>query len=975
MESSGPLATAQFPAETPSIPFALPPPVASNTITTTTTTTTATFEEKKDPRFSFEFGEPEKEQPIVTENASNEPTNEPSLENAPAVTAQDDLPDGLAQLAVDTALKMESSLDPPVDLSYSNMDDLESYAAEAAAPVPQDAPMQAYAKLEFPDGQFYVHTLAVELGRDKQAERQRMRQARLQRRARKEQARRVQEQENVEAEAESESGQSRKKETQAMSNISESGGIVGVNVYPDSDESSRPSRRRKRKPYLSNDSSQSQSIAPANLHTLGNDPPFTENLFDDPFADKDSFSAEGVKGLDIVFKLPDNARDDEQAEDEGDEGEEELYGSESPLSEAQSPQSTPDPGRRSIPIEDFSDASSADDVPLRIKHKHKRPKSPKREKKQHVIKLKLKRPGDPVKLAQKKEKAAKAGKQPSKSGKEKSEKPGKPERGEKAEKADKQEALERVEKVEKAEKPKSKPKPAGTPDAAPKTEEAKRAAEQNEIQVESKATESATPATSAPPPTAAVASAPAPTPPNIPAELPAGSILAGLAPEEIPQKRKGPGRPPKNGVMSKRDEAIIKRKKKELQKLGLEIPPLGELLAMARAEGATKKDPKPDDGKDEDKDTPKPSIEIDPTLMNQNIDATPTAQAKSEASAQLDKSPGEKADAKPKRVAKSPSPQKPESEYTEEELRKPAQTYVVLIHEALSKSPTGIMDLQQIYDAMQKMYPFYKYRCQTHGWQSSVRHNLISSDAFEEAGKIGKGRLWKINPNVSIDKEKKRKAPTPPPERPTYQYPYTNGGQYPYGAPSNAPPAYGQPYRHNPYGNPYGPPTVNGVRPPGAPVPPRPGAYYSPYASNPQGPNQDSVYGPPSRPPYGAPGHFGPQLPPPPNGANPAAPNQSGSLNAPHPPATSPPQPHPQQADEQLSRQPSGTPQPQQTGLGSERTIEAIMDYHKVYISKFPNEEQEKARNLLGKRLDDISTNRKTMDHSQAKKKSTSGRQ
>ncbi|KAF2726307.1 winged helix DNA-binding domain-containing protein, partial [Polychaeton citri CBS 116435] len=80
-----------------------------------------------------------------------------------------------------------------------------------------------------------------------------------------------------------------------------------------------------------------------------------------------------------------------------------------------------------------------------------------------------------------------------------------------------------------------------------------------------------------------------------------------------------------------------------------------------------------------------------------------------------------------------------------EELKKPTQTYIILIDEALRNHPTGIMDLQEIYDKICKRYPYYKYRANTTGWQSSVRHNLISCERFVEAGKQGKGRLWKID--------------------------------------------------------------------------------------------------------------------------------------------------------------------------------------------------------------------------------------
>jgi hypothetical protein len=483
---------------------------------------------------------------------------------------------------------------------------------------------------------------------------------------------------------------------------------------------------------------------------------------------------------------------------------------------------------------------------------------------------------------------------------------------------------------------------------------------------------------------------PSQTPPAVPTDLPPGSILAGLAPEEIPQKRKGPGRPPKNGVMSKRDEAIIKRKTKELQKLGMVVPPLAELLALARAEGGstTKKDSKPEDGREGEHLSQ--SVEIDPALMaiQEHNNATPSAEVKTEGGFMVAQPTPDKDANKPKRIVKSPSPQKPESEYTEEEHKTPTQTYVVLSHEALSKAPTGVMDLQQIYDAMQKMYPWFKYRSTTHGWQSSVRHNLISSEAFEEAGKIGKGRLWKINPNVSIDKEKKRKAPTPPPDNRQQQqpqYPYYPNNQYPYGHP--AAPAYGAYARPSPYGTPYGPPTVQNVARPPVPTPQqKPGTYYSPYASTTPGTAAaGSPYGPPSRGPYAPypqpprpPGNSygGPPQPSPAQPGQPQAPGQQGQAPAPPQGQSQQAQPQPGQAPQPPPGQPyqpmnnqapgpsNGQPPPprpvmasapgqalplphNQSGITSEKMIDNIMDYHKRYLSNFSGPEQDKHRAIF----------------------------
>jgi hypothetical protein len=999
----------------------------------------------------------------------------------------------------------------PADLA------LASYEAEEAAPV-QDAqndPMQAFAMLQFPDGDFYVNTYAVELGRDLNA-------AKFQRKAGRKHKMKLNR--DVQMEQDAEMNLDDEGRNIARSNVSESGGIVGVNIEYDSEENEE-SKRRKRKQFRSTNSS--HSVDPtsllANPYDLAldwqpqQDKPFEyecpfipihpqagqsfKNIsrkhirieynlqkaywemlvngrngvfHDDTHVDRGSLvklhhgSEILIQGITLIFKLPDNARN----EDEEEEPVHILSDTDSSLSDLDSVASV------TFGHDYEEEEVSSEDEPLRLKRpvqKEERPrrivklkfklkrnfpavaglpvekedkkekekeKEKKREKEKEKEKEKVKekekeKEKEPEKEKEKapekakvkekekdkerekdndKEKEKEKERRPSKSGKQ-SIKTDKPPRVEKAVK------MPRTPKVDKVVPPVQKvPLPQKTEPVEPvqkpmeaepaeKTIVTPKQPEYIPPIFEDTRRESAISTTEMPPPSQpydiqtsiepdsyealqALQITPSQTPPAVPTDLPPGSILAGLAPEEIPQKRKGPGRPPKNGVMSKRDEAIIKRKTKELQKMGMIVPPLAELLALARAEGGstTKKDSKPEDGREGEHLSQ--SVEIDPALMaiQEHNNATPSAEVKTEGGLLVAQPTPDKDANKPKRIVKSPSPQKPESEYTEEELKKPTQTYVVLIHEALSKAPTGVMDLQQIYDAMQKMYPWFKYRSTTHGWQSSVRHNLISSEAFEEAGKIGKGRLWKINPNVSIDKEKKRKAPTPPPDNRQAQqpqYPYYPNNQYPYGHP--AAPAYGAYARPSPYGTPYGPPTQNVARPPVPSPQQKPGTYYSPYASTtPGAAAAGSPYGPPSRGPYAA---AYPQPPrpagntyggPPAQPGQPQAPAQQGQApappqgqsqqpqsqpgQAPHPPPGQPYQPTNNQAPGPPNGQPpyaaQGQPPPprpvmapapgqpaslphNQSGITSEKMIDNIMDYHKRYLSNFQGPEQDKHRAIF----------------------------
>ncbi|KAK3686401.1 hypothetical protein LTR37_019874 [Vermiconidia calcicola] len=313
-----------------------------------------------------------------------------------------------------------------------------------------------------------------------------------------------------------------------------------------------------------------------------------------------------------------------------------------------------------------------------------------------------------------------------------------------------------------------------------------------------------------------------PSPPTAPPTIDPSSALANVPVGELPEKRKGPGRPPKNGLVSKRDQAMVAKRTRDYEKRGEKPPPYDMLVAMVRRENKIKEQQQ----KMAANGTPidasvMPSIEAESGPLPQ-----PTAYPSTEVGAQMSTTPAEparKGSPKPKRTAKSPSPFKPEADYTEEELKKPTGTYVHLLNEVLEEHPEGQADLQEIYDRLMKRWPYYKYRVNTTGWQSSVRHNLLQHDRFKESGKSGKGKFWAINPDVPMEKEKKRKM-TPPIRGPMHN------GQF-------IPPhlQFGQAQ----YGNPYAPHNQNGqphfnAGPHQGPS----GAYYSPYA----GPGQHGAH-------------------------------------------------------------------------------------------------------------------------------------
>lgn len=344
------------------------------------------------------------------------------------------------------------------------------------------------------------------------------------------------------------------------------------------------------------------------------------------------------------------------------------------------------------------------------------------------------------------------------------------------------------------------------------------------------------------------------SPPVVPINLEPGSVLADLAPEQMPEKRKGPGRPPKNGLLSKRDESGVKRKRREYERRNEPIPDLNTLLAEVRheqrqrdlqAKAAARGEQPPD--------LPMPSIESSARPTIEGGAQMPPRDSQGQESQTPLPNDAMLAFAQARPRQRSPSPIKPETEFTEEDLKKPSMTYIYIIDEILSSIEGGQADLQTIYDKIQKRWPYYKYRVGSIGWQSSVRHNLLSCERFVDAGKSGKGKFWRINFDHPLD-NKKRKSP-PPPNRPM------QNGQMP--------PPYGQPgYPGN-----YGQSNCNGQQPYNGQ-----GNYYSPY---PGGPNGQP---PPGQAPNGQ--YGGPQGGPSPHQMN---------GGAPHPP--------PQPAETPLTRQ------------------------------------------------------------------------
>ncbi|KAF2672692.1 hypothetical protein BT63DRAFT_450718 [Microthyrium microscopicum] len=238
----------------------------------------------------------------------------------------------------------------------------------------------------------------------------------------------------------------------------------------------------------------------------------------------------------------------------------------------------------------------------------------------------------------------------------------------------------------------------------------------------------------------------------------------------VPAKKKGPGRPPKDGVMSKRERQSLLKAYKDSDPDG-KLKPEEILARIAESRKA-----------DKDRKNSKGELVVDG-------DATTKEGSK----------------AKSSRPEHTPPPERKMEDYTPEELARPTENYIIVIYQILQAHPEQKMNLQQIYAAIEQKYPYFKFCAGTTGWQSSVRHNLGQGKTFQKVERDGKGWLWAVSPGITLEslKEKKRKT-TPPQFHPPHHPPVAAGysgynashpGSYPNmanGAPATGYPMQGQ---------------------------------------------------------------------------------------------------------------------------------------------------------------------------------------
>ncbi|CEJ93112.1 Putative Forkhead domain-containing protein [[Torrubiella] hemipterigena] len=206
---------------------------------------------------------------------------------------------------------------------------------------------------------------------------------------------------------------------------------------------------------------------------------------------------------------------------------------------------------------------------------------------------------------------------------------------------------------------------------------------------------------------------------------------------QIPKKR-GPGRPPKNGIMSKREQRLLKKQQQEMAKKTLpQAPPVEP--PIKRKVGRPRKHPLPENANPEKRKYKPRKPKEDGA---EGSDAERRAKEKKEKKAR----------------PKSPPLELKIEDYTEEQLQKPNKNYGVLIDETLTAAGPDGLTLKQIYKRICQRYPWFYFHTETKGWESSVRHNLIGNEAFK---KDETTNLWSRVPGVELDAGKKRKASSP----------------------------------------------------------------------------------------------------------------------------------------------------------------------------------------------------------------------
>ncbi|EGT49521.1 CBN-FKH-9 protein [Caenorhabditis brenneri] len=72
-----------------------------------------------------------------------------------------------------------------------------------------------------------------------------------------------------------------------------------------------------------------------------------------------------------------------------------------------------------------------------------------------------------------------------------------------------------------------------------------------------------------------------------------------------------------------------------------------------------------------------------------------------------------------------------------ENLKRPMISYKDMIVDALRRSPEKRLKLQEIYQVIRLLHPYYRSVADSWGWQNSIRHNLSLHDCFVKEEIVG----------------------------------------------------------------------------------------------------------------------------------------------------------------------------------------------------------------------------------------------
>ena len=239
--------------------------------------------------------------------------------------------------------------------------------------------------------------------------------------------------------------------------------------------------------------------------------------------------------------------------------------------------------------------------------------------------------------------------------------------------------------------------------------------------------------------------------------LPQSAVPVGADGLPVPQKKRGPGRPPKDGVMSNRERREIARAIKAAEAKeangGVTPPPTGRAKPNKPPVKAEVADPTKPEKRKYTKRKRAETDDILPSIEGDDGDAAAGTDDDARATRKA-------------RASRSRSPDYPPKEsLTEDQLAKPPDNYARLIYDILVDIHPKELGLRQIYRELKKKWPYFVHVVQTDGWQSSVRHNLNSEHEklFEKGQKDGKGWAWRaikgaMEPKEEIEKKKRAQA-------------------------------------------------------------------------------------------------------------------------------------------------------------------------------------------------------------------------